>query len=152
MRQHTHTQTQCKLWKYCVLTRTEPARSMRRPCLEWEVRWRFSRDCRYSLATFLFDLTCHILSRNEASSYLRPIFRNVSQQMNSSVRGDFTNVINMRTALSWDFTQQIFVIPYRRFGTTWVLNSRTKSTHNLDIWRWDWLSRNVSMELPLLAA
>ena len=93
-------------------------KSMRRPCLEWEAPWRFSRGCWYSLATFLFDLTCHILSHNSASSELMPISRNVSQQVNSSFGGDFTNVINMRTALSGDITQRIVVIPYRRFGTT----------------------------------
>jgi hypothetical protein len=48
-----------------------------------------------------------------------------------------------RSALFWDFTQRWVVIPYRRFGTTYLFHLRLKD------WT-DGLPRSVGMELTTL--
>jgi len=49
----------------------------------------------------------------------------------------------MRTALLWVITQQVSVISYRRFGTTY--RSHIQGSRDLDR-----LSRSVGKKLPLL--
>ena len=54
-----------------------------------------------------------------------------------------------RTALFWAVTQQVAVIPYRRFRTTSRSHLQGQRILEDDTVR---LSRNVGKELPLLAA
>ena len=69
-------------------------------------------------------------------------------QLISQLRRSNGNVQRLRTALFWNITQRIVVIPDRRFGTTFRSHFQGASLENGT----DKLSENVGKELPLLAA
>jgi len=59
----------------------------------------------------------------------------------------------MRTALFWVITQQVVVISYQLFGTTYRSHPQGSKNGLLTLQKGaDGLSRNVRKELPLLAS